>query len=502
MADEESPLLAPPDPKPHNAKRSDALIIYGTFLGVFVASADESLVLSTYSTIASQFHQLSAGSWLLVAYNFGYCVSLPVYGALSDSYGRKNVLLSSYLFFTLGCLACGASSSLTQLVLARVIAGLSGAGMVAMVSMIIMDLMPPSEVAIYRSYENLVNIFGRSLGAPIGGFLIDAIGWRWSFFGQIPFIIICTLVAVYGLPASLNETQSDETPPSSSSPDESQDEPAHRTRLGELDFAGLISFSATIIALLFLLQAAGEGAADEGPAGQKSILALALTFVLCGVAFVMIEVFWARRPLIPMDLLSKKLGAYCLIQTVLFTGRSAFNGAIVPYFIRVENASEFAASAAYILNVLGASMGGIFAGLVIKRTRRYKTMTALAYLLTIVCFLLVLLLWRTGCSIADSLLLLPSGFAVGIIFSTSFIGMSSSSPRDSLSICIGTYYLFQQLGLIIGPACGSAMIQSLFERELSARLVGPGKKEVWDRYDTKIKLWYPVLTPSDHQAAS
>jgi MFS family permease len=92
-------------------------------IGVFIASADEFLVLSTYTTIASQFHRLSEGSWLLVVYNFGYCIALPMVsgpdrylqpldgadfeqcGALSDIYGRKNVLITSYIFFLLGCLA-------------------------------------------------------------------------------------------------------------------------------------------------------------------------------------------------------------------------------------------------------------------------------------------------------------------------------------------------------------------------------------------------------------
>ncbi|GAB1196500.1 hypothetical protein APSETT444_005771 [Aspergillus pseudonomiae] len=87
-ADEESPCLQsttiPRSPESdlelrRKSERANKLVIYGSFIGVFLASADESLVISTWSSIASQFNRLSEGSWLLVAYNFGYCVSLPVW---------------------------------------------------------------------------------------------------------------------------------------------------------------------------------------------------------------------------------------------------------------------------------------------------------------------------------------------------------------------------------------------------------------------------------------
>ncbi|KAF5858778.1 hypothetical protein ETB97_003780 [Aspergillus alliaceus] len=454
--------------------RSDLFTIYSTFLGVFIASADEFLVLSTYTTIASQFHRLSEGSWLLVAYNFGYCIALPMAssfsqfnncnrlltfeqcGTLSDLYGRKNVLVTSYILFLLGCFASGASSSLVQLVLARVLAGASGAGMVTLVSIIIIDLVPSREVAVYRSYENVMTVIGRSLGVPIGGLVSDTVGWRWTFFGQVPFILFCALVGIYALPdfrGGAEGEPSDEDLPSAS-------------RLRDIDFAGIITFSATILLFLLLLRETGMKAEDQ----VLQICALSLGLLISSLTFITTELFWARKPIIPVPLLLKELGLYCLVHLLLNSGRTALVINIIPYFIRVEGISNFLSSVMYIQVAAGVSVGGIIAGVIIKRMGRYKTMAVLSLIVTILSFLLIFITWRDGCGSWESSILFLVGFAPGILFSALFIGMSQSSPEICISSCIGTFYLSQQLGVISGSACGSALIQSLFMRNLSSQL--------------------------------
>ncbi|KAF7592068.1 hypothetical protein BBP40_000734 [Aspergillus hancockii] len=169
VVNEVIPLLHPNSDDKRKSKPNrtyDKLAVYCSFLDIFLAAADESLVLSTWSVIASQVHYLSQGSWLLGAYYFGYCVSLPVYGTLCELYGRQNVLIGAYALFAVGCLACGTSTSLVQLVLARTLAGISGGGMASLVSIIITDLVPADEIALLQSYANVVNVADRSLGAP------------------------------------------------------------------------------------------------------------------------------------------------------------------------------------------------------------------------------------------------------------------------------------------------------------------------------------------------
>lgn len=181
--------------------------------------------------------------------------------------------------------------------------------------------MPPGDVALLRSYANVINVAGRSLGAPIGGLLIQTIGWRWladsplvphaanwsrSFLSQIPLVGVCILVAVYGLPASLNETVSAES-----------DSP--RSKLAHLDVAGLFTFTLSILTLVFLVQS------ESSTPGDDSNLPYILLpiFLAAVIAFFLVEAYWAAYPLIPLSILKTPLGGYCAVQILMNGGRFA-----------------------------------------------------------------------------------------------------------------------------------------------------------------------------------
>ena len=148
-------------------------------VGVFVSQADWTFVLATYSHVASEFNDLSSGSWMLSAFILAQCAVQPLYGKLSDIYGRKSCLQVSYVFFTVGTAGCGLAWSMGAVIAFRAIQGAGGAGMVSMVSIIITDLVPMHEVAGLRSYVNILQTVGRSSGGVFGGLLTQSIGWRW-----------------------------------------------------------------------------------------------------------------------------------------------------------------------------------------------------------------------------------------------------------------------------------------------------------------------------------
>jgi hypothetical protein len=134
---------------------------------------------------------------------------------------------------------------------------------------------------------------------------------RRSFFGQVPIVICCALFCVYRLPSYLNETEAK---------GESAEEPAPASGpsgIRDLDFAGLFTFAGTVLLLLFLLRALG--AQNKGMFFQTSLLAFA--FISGCTIFIVIELFWAANPLVPMRLFSKPIGVYFLCQTLLMAGR-------------------------------------------------------------------------------------------------------------------------------------------------------------------------------------
>ena len=170
-------------------------------IGVFVANADGSLVIASSQSIASEFNALSGASWLVTTYVLAQCATQPLYGKLSDIFGRKDNLAVSYIFFAMGCLLCAVSSAYWQVLAGRAISGIGGAGMTALVSIIIADMVPVRNVAAWRGFVNVAATVGRSLGGPVGGWLIDTVGWRWSFGGQVPLTMIGLLLLLWRVPA-------------------------------------------------------------------------------------------------------------------------------------------------------------------------------------------------------------------------------------------------------------------------------------------------------------
>jgi MFS family permease len=106
------------------------------------------------------------------------CIAQPLYGKLSDIFGRKRCLQTSYFIFAVGTAGSGLGRTLPQVIAARAVQGIGGAGMVCMVSILLTDLVPLHEVALYRSYVNIIQTVGRSCGGAIGGLVAEAFGWR------------------------------------------------------------------------------------------------------------------------------------------------------------------------------------------------------------------------------------------------------------------------------------------------------------------------------------
>lgn len=135
--------------------------------------------MATHPVIASEFNALDDSSWLLTSFAIAASATLPLYGKLSDIYGRKTLLIVAYALFAIGLVLVGVGKSMSHLILGRIISGAGTSGMTTLVSILITDLVPLREVASWRSYVNIVATTGRSIGGPLGGWLADTVGWRW-----------------------------------------------------------------------------------------------------------------------------------------------------------------------------------------------------------------------------------------------------------------------------------------------------------------------------------
>ncbi|CZT44585.1 related to multidrug resistance protein fnx1 [Rhynchosporium secalis] len=391
-------------------------------IGVFVSNADGSLVLASYGTISSDFGALADASWLTTSYSLASCAVQPITGNLSDIYGRKGVLLLRYVLFAIGSVGSGIGQAMWQVILGRVVAGLGAAGMTVIVSILITDLVPIVQVASWRSYVNVVATLGRSIGGPLGGFLADSIGWRWSFIGQGPIIGLAIILVALRLP--------------------SQTYP---------------------LAFPLLEGSEGQHKITSKPQISKIRRPLAARFVAW-------EKYGAFEPVFPPSLLIQRdVATSYAITAVQAAEQLAMMFSIPLYFRATQNSSNTLAGTHLFPAVLGNTLGGLLSGFYISRTERYKPLCLLAALSSSLSHTLLILRWRGQCiTWLDSFDIVPGGFGTGIAFSAAFIAFTASVKRRNMAVATSGLYLCSGLGFVLGVA-GASSVQITTLRTLLGR---------------------------------
>ncbi|KAG4413482.1 hypothetical protein IFR04_013383 [Cadophora malorum] len=455
-------------------------IIALLMIGVFMSNADGSLVMATYGTISSEFGALGEASWLTTSYALATCAVQPITGKLSDIYGRKSVLLVSYVLFAVGSVICGIGQTMWQVIAGRVIAGLGAAGMTVIVSILITDLVPLIQVASWRSYVNVVATIGRSIGGPLGGFLADTVGWRWSFIGQGPIITLAIILIALRLPA--HTSPPDSSPPTQSKPHyQSARQPS---KLHRVDFIGATLLASTIVSLLGALSLGGQ----KYPWSHPIVIGLGVAAIVLGVLFVLFEVYGALEPVFPPSMIVKRdvATAYGII-TLQAAAQLGMMFTIPLYFRTTQNSTNTTAGSHLFPAVLGNTLGGLLSGLYISRTGHYKSLSLLAALSSSLSYLLLIVRWKGNTGWWESLEIVPGGFGTGIAFSATFIGLQAGVDRADMAVATAGLYLGSGLGMVLGVAGASAVQIGTLRPLLFGALANlDGAKEIIDQVISNV----------------
>jgi MFS family permease len=176
------------------------------YFGVFLAALDGTIVTSLLSHIASDLHELGRISWIASAYLAACTAVQPLYGKLSDIYGRKNLLFFCNVTFGIGCLMCGVADGLWMLVLGRVVSGIGGGGLTILSTIAISDIVPLRKRGVFQGIGNIAFGSGAGFGGIFGGLVYESMGWRAAFWLQVPTIVIsATLVHMFAPATKVSE---------------------------------------------------------------------------------------------------------------------------------------------------------------------------------------------------------------------------------------------------------------------------------------------------------
>ncbi len=171
----------------HLSRSEIVSVLSGLMLAMFLASLDQTIVATSLSTMAQDLNGWSTMSWVVSAYLVATTVTTPIYGRLSDIYGRRPILLASIALFLAASVLCALSQTMLQLIAARVLQGIGGGGLRSVSQAAIADVIPPRERGKYQGYFSSVMAVSNLLGPVLGGFFSDYLSWHWIFWINIPF---------------------------------------------------------------------------------------------------------------------------------------------------------------------------------------------------------------------------------------------------------------------------------------------------------------------------
>ncbi|THW06153.1 MFS general substrate transporter [Aureobasidium pullulans] len=431
-------------------------------IGVLLSAADQTIIVSSYGKIGSELKALNNVSWIATAYFLTLTSFQPLYGKMSDIFGRKSCLLFAYLVFGLGCLACGLAQNMNQLIAARAFAGIGGGGMTTVVSILMSDAVPLRERGKWQGYVNIIYATGAGTGAPLGGILADSIGWRWAFLGQVPLCVLAFVVvgSVLKLP---KREQTD-----------------WKQKLRRIDFLG----AAILICAVFTLLLALDRGSNVSWKANITIISISLSIPLF-ILFVFVEMKVASEPFAPGHIIfNRSLFACYLCNFFSFSGWLAALFYIPLYFQAVDGLTATQAGVRLIPGIIAGVSGSLFGGFYMQRTGKFYWLTVIAYTCLVVGMTTVFLFtgFVVNSTVGIIIGMCVCGWSNGIGVTSTLIGLIANASREDQAVATACSYLFRSLGSVFGVSISATLAnQSLRDNLASALSNGNAAAEIAER---------------------
>jgi EmrB/QacA subfamily drug resistance transporter len=425
--------------------RQVQVVYIGLMLGMLLSALDQTIVATSLPTIVGDLGGLSKLSWVVTAYLLTSTISVPLYGKISDLYGRKNVFQIAILIFLAGSVLSGAAGSMTQLILFRAIQGAGGGGLMALAQAIIGDIVSPRDRGKYQGYLGAVFAFSSVIGPLVGGFLTDHLSWRWVFYVNLPVGAVALVVTSIVLKLPFRRVQ-------------------HR-----IDYTG----SALIMGAASLLLLVTVWGGDTYPWGSATILGMtAGGFVLLALFFY--QEGRAEEPIIPLRLWRNPV--FSVATGLEFLVGLAMFGSIIflPLFLQTVGGASATNSGLLILPLmLGIMTTSIGSGRMITRTGRYKIFPIIGTaLMTLGLYLLSTMGVGTS-RLVSSLYMVVLGGGMGLIVQVMVIAVQNSVEHRDLGTATGVETFSRSMGGAFGVAAYGAILNNRLTYHLG-QLLPPG----------------------------
>ncbi|MBF4632854.1 MFS transporter [Agreia pratensis] len=410
--------------------RQIQFIIFGLMAGMFLAALDQSIVGTSMRTIGDDLKGQDQQAWVTTAYLVVSTIATPIYGKLSDIFGRRPLYIIAISIFILGSLLAGISTSMIELAGFRAIQGLGAGGLMSLALTVMGDILAPRERAKYQGY--FLAVFGVSsvLGPLLGGLIsgtpeiLYITGWRWIFLLNLPVAAIAMILVVSFLHIP------------------------HTRRDARIDWWGA-AFIVMGIAPLLLV---AENGRDWGW-GSAGAFACYVIGVVGIVAFIFTERRMGSNALIPLSLFSSSTFSMASIIGTL-VGFGMFGGMLtIPLYLQIVNGATPTESGLLMIPmVVGLMIASIVSGQIIARTGKYKVFPIVGTFLMSAAFFYLTFATATSGVVYIMGGMLMLGLGLGQLMQTLTIATQNSvGPRD-IGVATSAATFFRQIGGTLGTA--------------------------------------------------
>lgn len=412
--------------------------------GVLLAALDQSIVGTALPRIVSELGGLDKLAWVVTAYLLTATAATPLWGKISDLYGRRPIFQAAIIIFLVGSALCGLSQNLPQLIAFRALQGIGGGGLMAIALSIIGDIIPPRERGRYQGYFGAVFGVSSVAGPLLGGWFTDGPGWRWIFYVNLPVGIAALVITSMALkmPSVRRE---------------------HR-----LDFLGAGLIVGSVSALLLYLDWAGKEFGWFAP-GPLALLVAAIVLAAC---FVLVE-RRAAEPIIPLRLFRNQI--FAVGNIFGFLAGVAMFGTIIflPFYLQiVMGMSPTESGLALLPAVLGILTTSIISGRLITSTGRYKIFPIIGAAVLMVSLLMMSRLRVDTPFWELAIYELAFGAGLGCTMQTIITAVQNAVEFRDLGAATSATTFFRQMGGTLGAAVFGAILASRLAFHLIEQL-GP-----------------------------